>query len=384
MTEDLKTFIISRILAEGPVTFARFMEWCLYHPVHGYYTSDAACIGKEGDYYTAPCVHPLFGGMVARQLGEMHRILGKATFTILEIGGGRGFLCEDILNWLKHHDPELYRCLDYAIMELSPSMRREQQDRLAEEAAKGKVRWVSTDLLRTGELSLEGCILSNELVDAFPVHRVRCEGGELQEIMVHEKEGRFIERLGGLSNPALSCYFAPLGVDIAEGQTVEINLLALNWLEDVASCLKRGFLLTMDYGCLATELYAPWRRDGTLRCFFRHELKDSPYENLGKQDITAHVNFTSLIRKGEEVGLHLTGLAPQYRFLLALGLLEATAAATKDLSAVAGLQFRLALKHLLDPERGMGEIFKVLIQHKGMEKVELRGLKGLNEINCDL
>src|SRR3972149_10913904 len=100
MTEDLRTFIISRIRTEGPVTFARFMDWCLYHPVHGYYSSGAARIGKEGDYYTAPCVHPLFGGMVARQMGEMHRILGGKTFTILEIGGGRGFLCADILTWL--------------------------------------------------------------------------------------------------------------------------------------------------------------------------------------------------------------------------------------------------------------------------------------------
>ncbi len=380
MTENLKTFIISRIRAEGPVTFARFMEWCLYHPLHGYYSSGAAGIGKDGDYYTAPCVHPLFGGMVAKQLSEMHRILGKATFTILEIGGGRGFLCQDILNWLKQHDPELYRCLDYTIMELSPSFRQEQQDRLAGEAAQGKVRWVPTDLLRLGRLSLEGCILSNELVDAFPVHRIRCEGGELQEILVYEEEGRFIERLGGLSDPALGRYFAALGINIAEGQTVEVNLRALAWLEEAASCLKQGFLLTIDYGCQAAELYAPWRRDGTLRCFFRHGLKDSPYENLGKQDITAHVNFTSLIRKGEEVGLHLAGLVPQNRFLLALGLLEAAAAATKDLSAVAGLQLRLSLKHLLDPERGMGEIFKVLIQQKGIEKPQLRGLRKLGDL----
>ena len=140
--------------------------------------------------------------------------------------------------------------------------------------------------------------------------------------------------------------------------------------------------MTIDYGSRAEELYDSWRRQGTLRCFFRHQLADSPYENVGRQDITAHVDFTALIRKGEEIGLRFTGLVPQYRFLLALGLLEEITVASKGLSPQESLELRLTLKNLIEPERGMGEIFKVLIQHKGVEKPDLRGLKELRTITA--
>jgi SAM-dependent MidA family methyltransferase len=188
------------------------------------------------------------------------------------------------------------------------------------------------------------------------------------------------ERRAELSDPRISAYFLAEGIKIAEGQEAEINLQAPLWLEKMSSLLKRGFLMTIDYGCLAAELYDPWRRHGTLRCFYRHQLADSPYDNVGRQDMTAHVDFTSLIRKGNEIGLDFTGLVPQYRFLMAMGLLEEIAEISKDRSPVDSLQLRLSLKHLIDPEKGMGEIFKVLIQHRGVEKPELRGLRELRTI----
>lgn len=380
MADDLKNFIIDRIRASGPVTFARFMDWCLYHPVYGYYSSGTARIGKDGDFYTGPCVHPIFGSLVARQLCQMNEILGGETFTILEVGAGRGFLCADILAWIRKHDQECYRRLDYFIVELSPLFRREQRDRLAREVEQGKVHWLSQEDLVEQGFSLTGCILTNEFVDAFPVHRLVGEEGGLKEIYVDEQDGRFMERRANLSDPLISAYFSALGIKLAEGQEAEINLQAGQWLEQMGRFLKRGFMMTIDYGCLAAELYDPWRRRGTLRCFYRHQLADSPYENVGRQDITAHVDFTSLIRKGNEIGLDFTGLVPQYRFLMAMGLLEEMAEISKGMSPVESLQLRLSLKHLIDPERGMGEVFKVLIQHKGMEKPELRGLKELRAI----
>lgn len=380
MADDLKNFIIDRIRAAGPVTFARFMDWCLYHPVYGYYSSGTARIGKDGDFYTGPCVHPIFGAMVARQLCQMNEILGGESFTILEVGAGRGFLCADILAWIRKHDQECYRRLDYFIVELSPLFRQEQRDRLAREAEQGKVHWLSQEDLIEQGFSLTGCVLANELVDAFPVHRLIGEAGGLKEIYVDEQDGRFMERRVNLSDPRISAYFSALGIKLAEGQEAEINLQAWQWLEEMGGFLKRGFLMTIDYGCLAAELYDPWRRRGTLRCFYRHQLADSPYENVGRQDITAHVDFTSLIRKGNEIGLDFTGLVPQYRFLMAMGLLEEMAEISKGMSPVESLQLRLSLKHLIDPERGMGEVFKVLIQHRGMEKPELRGLKELRTI----
>lgn len=378
--EDLRQFIISRIREEGPVSFAQFMAWCLYHPAYGYYTSGEAKIGREGDYYTGPCVNPLFGGTIARQLCQMSAILGGETFTVLEMGGGMGFLCEDILTWAKKNAPEFYGRLIYCIVEPAPRFFREQQERLSGEAEKKKVFWLSPETIAGGGFFLEGCILSNELIDAFPVHRVICDGGELKEIHVGEEEGRFVEVREKPSDSRIGAYFADLGIALSEGQKAEVNLQALEWLEDVDRCLRRGFILTIDYGCLAEELYDSCRRDGTLRCYFHHQVSDSHYERVGRQDMTAHVNFTSLIRKGEDLGIRFTGLVPQYRFLIALGLLEEIAVAQKELSAVEALKLRLSLKHLIEPERGMGEIFKVLIQHKGIEKPELTGLKDLRTL----
>jgi SAM-dependent MidA family methyltransferase len=128
-------------------------------------------------------------------------------------------------------------------------------------------------------------------------------------------------------------------------------------MEKVSHCLKRGFVLTIDYGFLAKELYAPHRREGTLLCYTQHRTSENPYERLGEQDITSHVNFTSLIRKGEEVGLRFTGLVPQYQFLIALGLLQEMESLERGMSEVDALQLRLSLKHLIEPEIGMGEVF---------------------------
>lgn len=378
--EDLKDFIRSRIREEGPVSFAQFMEWCLYHPVYGYYTSGEARIGREGDYYTSPCVNSLFGGMITRQLRQMDTILGGDTFTVLEMGSGRGFLCEDILAWAKNNAPEFYDRLIYCIVEPAPHFFREQQEKLSWEADKKKVFLLSPETIAGGEFSLEGCILSNELVDAFPVHRVICDGGELKEIHVGEEGGRFVEIWEKPSDSRISTYFADMGIALSEGQKAEVNLQALEWLESMERCLLRGFILTIDYGYRAEELYDPCRREGTLMCYFHHQISDSPYERIGGQDITSHVNFTSLIRKGEDMGVCFTGLVPQYRFLIALGLLEEIATAQKELSEVEALKLRLSLKHLIEPERGMGEIFKVLIQHKGIEKHELTGLRELRTL----
>jgi SAM-dependent MidA family methyltransferase len=144
--------------------------------------------------------------------------------------------------------------------------------------------------------------------------------------------------------------------------------------------LERGFVLTIDYGYLAEELYAPHRREGTLLCYYQHQASENPYERLGEQDITSHVNFTGLIRKGEEVGLRFAGLVPQYRFLIGLGILEQMETLGKELTELEGLKWRLSLKHLIEPELGMGEVFKVLVQHKGMDQPQLDGLRDLGSI----
>ena len=378
--DGLRNFILARIRQGGPVPFSRFMEWCLYHPDYGYYHSEKATIGKGGDYYTAPSVHPLFGLMVARQLVQMSELVGTERFTVVEMGAGRGFLCLDILDWARGSAPAFYRHLDYRLFDVSRRFIREQKERLAFHAREGKVSWEEEGEGETGEAMIDGCFLSNELVDAFPVHRVVFQGGELREIYVGERNGGFVEEPGDLSTPEIGEYFRHDAVELDEGQEAEVNLRAREWIRNVGRRLRRGFVLTIDYGCLAGELYAPWRSSGTIMCYFRHRVSANPYERVGEQDMTAHVNFSQLIRGGEEEGLSFTGLVPQYRFLIGLGLLGEMEEAAKGMSELEGLKMRLSLKHLIEPGIGMGEIFKVLIQHKGVDKPRLDGLRALSSI----
>ena len=378
--ENLRRFILSQT-DKGPLPFSQFMGWCLYHPEFGYYQSTGVTTGAQGDYYTSPSVSPLFGHLIAKQLFQMAEIVGGEEFDLVEMGGGRGFLCEDILDWVEKTSPDFYQRLRYHLIETSSPFLKEQRERLSEREREGRVFWIDPKLFEEGKVQIQGCFLSNELVDAFPIHRVILDQGKLREIYVTHRNGQFEEQWGELSTPGIASYFRSMGIALHEGQKAEVNLSALEWMENVARCLQRGFVLTIDYGYLAEELYAPHRREGTLLCYFQHEASDNPYERLGEQDITSHVNFTSLIRKGEEVGLRFTGLVPQYRFLIGLGILEQMETLGKELSELDGLKLRLSLKHLIEPEMGMGEVFKVLIQHKGMGQPQLDGLRDLGSIS---
>ncbi len=379
-SEKLKQFILSRIKEKGPIPFSQFMEWCLYHPQYGYYQSGGSRIGKEGDYYTSPCVHPLFGGMVAKQLSQMAEILGRENFDIVEMGGGRGFLCQDILDWAKKKAPHFFNGLKYSLLETSPHFLKEQKERLHPYEAEGKISWMDPETFEKGKDRMAGCILSNELVDAFPVHQVVFDNGELKEIYVTRHNGELKEVMDEPSDPRLLPYFESMSITLQEGQRAEVNLKALDWMEKVGRFLEKGFVLTIDYGHLAEELYAPHRRNGTLLCYYRHHASENPYEHLGEQDMTSHVNFTALIKKGEEAGLRFTGLVSQYRFLIALGILQEMESLNNEASELDGLRLRLSLMHLIEPEAGMGEIFKVLIQHKGIGEPLLDGLRDLNSI----
>jgi SAM-dependent MidA family methyltransferase len=378
--ESLKRFILSQIEDKGPIPFSQFMDWCLYHPSYGYYASERTKIGKDGDYYTGSCVHPLFGHLIARQLLQMAGILGGETFDVIEMGGGRGFLCQDILDWSKRNASSFCERLRYHLVERTPHVLKEQKERLAKWEEEGKVFWLPLEAFEAGRVRWEGCFLSNELIDAFPVHRIVLDHGKLKESYVIQQNGELAEQWGELSDPMIEDYLQSMGITLREGQKAEVNLNASDWMEKVERCLKKGFVLTIDYGYPAEELYAPYRREGTLLCYHRHQTSEDFFERLGEQDITSHVNFTGLIRKGEEVGLHFTGLVPQYQFLIGLGLLQEMESRGGELSEVDGLNLRLTLKHLIEPEAGMGEVFKALIQHKGIENPLLDGLRGLRDI----
>ncbi|MDR4505141.1 MAG: SAM-dependent methyltransferase [Candidatus Scalindua sp.] len=367
---DSKRELISVLIKEGPITFAKFMEWALYHPEHGYYTSQKEKIGRRGDYYTSSDVHPVFGQLIARQLEEMWRILGRREFTVVEMGAGKGWLCHDVLTYARSCFPEFFNKLEYKIIEISKYHVRRQSDLLQE--FETKVSWESFSVDGLSAAPLVGCFLSNEFVDSHPVHRVIVKDGSLRELYVTVKNGEFSEIADEPSEPLIKEYFGELSIPLKEGQRAEVNLKALEWMKSTASNLKKGFVITIDYGYLARDLYSDERFRGTLMCYRKHRTEENPFVWIGNQDITSHVNFSGLMNAGVKSGLSTTGFTKQSHFLLALGILDKM----KELQGDIG-RF-LAIKNLIVPG-GMGDTFKVLIQHKGLKTPILTGLRGMSD-----
>ncbi len=361
--------IAARVQSQGPIPFRDFMDAALYHPQHGYYRSRREKMGREGDYLTSPEVSPAFGVLVGRQLHEMWQAMGAPQrFDVVEVGAGTGLLCRDIVRWARGHAPEFHDALAYTIVEVSDALIQRQHEALAEEA--DDVRW-SAELPN----GIEGCLLSNELLDSFAVHRVTVRDGELMEVFVGWDSARFVEELRPPSTPEIAAYFRRLGLLPGEGCRAEVNLAAAQWMRDAGRALHRGFVLTFDYGYEAEELYAPWRSDGTLLCFYRHNPSGDPYARLGRQDITSHVDFTSLRQAGEEAGLQTLGLPSQSEFLTNLGIAEALAPPREgDLNLEEYYARRRAVSELIDPA-ALGRI-RVLVQAKSVGHPRLRGLEG--------
>lgn len=372
---ELEEIIRRRIRDSGGITFAEYMTLCLYHPEHGYYMAPRERIGRQGDFFTSSSVHSVFGRLVARQLRQMWEILGGGPFTVAEQGGGEGHLALDILDAAAQESPDFYQNLNYRLVEIS-SDNRERQRRLLEKHL-GRVEWTSLEALA----GMEGCIVSNELVDAFPVHMVHRDEGGMQEVFVVEKGERFGEEMRPLSTSEIDDYFRQVGIAPVVGNRAEVNLQGTEWMKTVARTLGRGFVLTIDYGYPASELYAPFRREGTLMCYYRHTAGEDPYVRVGRQDMTAHVDFTALELAGAEAGLEKLWFGEQYRFLLSLGfaqvLMELEMRETDENRA---RDLRLTLKNLILPEGGMGETFKVLVQAKGVGRPSLLCARRLTEI----
>jgi len=362
----LRQIILDRIATHGPMTFARFMEACLYEPGLGYYTSPGRKVGAEGDFYTSSNVHALFGRLLAREICRMWQELARPeSFQIVEMGAANGRLACDIMDGVRDLEPEFYRTVTYRLIEKEPSLREAQRSLLHEHGE--RLAWSTPEELATGAVTFTGCMVSNELVDALPVHLVEMTDEGLREVYVTADGDGFREQLAPPSTPDLTAYLERIGTVLGPGQRAEIRLAALDWLKDVASALQRGFIITIDYGYLAPELYGPMRRNGTLLCYYRHTVEENPYLRVGLQDMTAHVDFTTLSRFGEDLGINTVWYGEQYRFLLATGMMQELA--TMEMRATSekeAIKDRLALKKLMLPDGGMGDTFKVLVQAKGV------------------
>lgn len=353
------------------------MESLLYHPKFGYYSTHQTEIGKSGDYFTSASLGADFAQLLAQQLVQMWQILGCPTpFSVVEMGAGTGQIAADLWQEWEKHYPDYFPSLQYQIIEKSPRLIDVQQQKLS--PWRERVKWCNWEDLK----AIEGCFFSNELVDAFPVHLVEV-GERLQEIFVTlDRDNQFTEVLAELSTPHLQTYFECLGINLSTqtyplGYRTEVNLAALDWIRQMAVKLHRGYVITIDYGYTAERYYQPQRKTGTLQCYYRHHRHHCPYVNIGYQDITAHVDFTTLVAEGKRWGLEPLGLTEQGLFLMALGLGDRLAAlSSSSLSLAELLQRRDALHQLIDP-LGLGG-FKVLIQGKGLtadqQKMTLQGL----------
>jgi SAM-dependent MidA family methyltransferase len=365
----LKDVIVARIEGENGISFRDFMAMALYELRLGYYCTPGTKIGREGDYLTSPEVSPVFGAMVGRQLREIWEAMGSPSrFDLVEAGAGNGTLCSDILGWAKRRGEEMFQAASYTIIEPIPSLEAKQRERLARHDLDSRVQW-RTEV----PASIEGCVLSNELLDSMPVHRVILRGGDLHEIYVNWDGTHFIEEFRD-ADGQVPDYFARLDLLPGEGCRAEVNLEAPGWLRRAGAAISRGFLLTFDYGYEAPDLYAPWRTDGTLLCFHKHNPSSDPYARIGRQDMTAHVDFTTLRRAGEETGLATIGLTSQSDFLTNLGIAEALPPPGGEIGLEEHLARRRAVSELLDPA-GLGRI-RVLAQAKGVGTVRLRGFAG--------
>ena len=360
---NLSDIIIQRIHQEGPISFRDFMEMALYYPDLGYYTSSENKIGADGDFYTSANLTDAFGAMIARQIEEMWQNLDRKPINIIEYGAGTGLLCHDILDYLKINNPKLYEVLSYCIIEKSLGMQEIQKKHLKE-----KVNWYSS----ISEIpEINGCVLSNELVDNFSVHQVVMED-ELMEVFV-DYSGGFIELLKP-ANKNLIDYFAALNVELPKGFRTEVNLEARPWIEEIAQALNKGYVITIDYGDVSSELYEKHRSSGTLLCYNKHHKNDNPYQFIGEQDITAHINFSALVNWGNIHGLICSGMTNQASFLLSLGIKEYQ---NKNLINVEQNASRAIEESIINYRllMDMGLKFKVLIQEKNVPKYPLSGLR---------
>ncbi len=416
MSDLCRAFIVQRIRESGPLTFAEFMDLALYHPAAGYYATAPRRSGGTGDFYTSVDVGPLFGEFLAEQFAEMARIvLGPSKlpyespspfapaspfdgrrggacsapegacsapegtcaappFDLVEAAAGNGRLSRDVLNALESIAPDVYSRTRLHLVERSAAARAAQSGSLGRHGA----------MLASSSPELppaaDGVVFANELLDALPTHSVVCRPDGLKEVFIDAVGGQLVEREMAPSTPALSHYFATLGAQLLPGWRAEVNLAALEWVRGAARTLRRGFLVLIDYGHEAQQLYSAAHAQGTLATFTGHVVGAREEDGRppwlgdpGSSDITAHVDFTSIRRVAETEGFVSLCVVDQMHFLLALGverrLQESTGQTREEMTR------RLALKTLLVPG-GLGTTHHVMIFGRNIGHPALKGCAG--------
>lgn len=359
------------IAASGPVTFARFMERALYDPEVGYYSTAVTRPTRSGDFLTAPELHPIFGGTLAVQVEEMwHRLGEPPDFAIREFGAGSGVLFSGLVGGLQRIGSRLADIVVYEPVDL-PAQIAVIGQRLELEGLRGRMRSPSVEMT--------GLVLANEFLDALPVHRVIALNEKLREIYIDWRDDRFVEVAGPLTDDRIAAWFDDANVKLAEGQRAEANLAMLDWLERVGKDLRQGYVMVIDYGAGAAELYGRARPNGTIRAFSGHQVSSDVLSGVGERDITSHVDFDALERAAPAFGFRVAGRRRSNEFLISCGLDDAyqEARAQADVDWDAATNLRSAIQRLLDPSALGGYLIAVLARSAPIEP-ELRGFAEIN------
>jgi SAM-dependent MidA family methyltransferase len=345
------------------------MELALYHPEGGYYCQPGPRVGRSGDFKTSPHQSPWFGRMVARQAEAMWEAMGNPyPFFAVEFGPGEGWLAHDILEAIESTG-SLAAALEYTLIEQSAPARERIRERLARWTG-GAANLPSARLESDPPEEIEGLIIAHEFLDALPVHILTGTGSGLAERYVELRGEKLALLDGPLSDKRLEGWLGGLGVELESGQTAEVCLPANEWIGAIGRRLRRGGVLIFDYGFSSRVLYHPSRRDGTIRGYRAHTMTDDPLNAPGETDLTAHVDFSSILRSAEDCGLSLAGFTDQSHYLLDMGIAEALQAKTGN--EMAGASERRSAMGLLDPS-GLGSAIKVMLLTRGLEDAALPG-----------
>lgn len=373
----LREVIEKEICERGPIPFSRYMELCLYHPEHGYYSRNAEQFGKAGDFYTSSDVHAVFGRLLARQFEEMWRLLGSPErIQILELGPGRGLFARDVLDWSEKKFPEFFRAVHYSLMERSPALRKKIEETLSRFLESGRASLISGGESELEEIDFNSdvpvFIFANEFFDALPVEIVSPDG----VLRVSINGGRFIKTWVAPSAEEME-FLDRYGVQPLPGERIEVPLIASRYMARLAASVGTGFVIAIDYGYTRQEQLAG-RHRGTLMTYRRHSATPNPYEAPGEQDITTHANFTSLMGAAENSGMQLQPLVTQSQFLMGIGEQNQFADVFEECGAPQErAKVALQLKHLVTPD-GLGESFRVLLASKSVDPELVAGLSGLS------
>jgi SAM-dependent MidA family methyltransferase len=355
----LESHLRDLIHQNGPISFAVFMEKALYDPEHGFYTAKTRRVGRSGDFFTSVSVGPLFGALLAEQLAQLWHLQNRPPiWKLIEQGADQGLLSRDLLRALQTRHPQCFEALHLWIPEPAPLLWRAQTETLSD--FQSKVRWCNS--LASLPPQMHG-LLCNELLDAFPCHRLQRIGQQWGEIRVQNHPPGGFSWTNPVPPDANLAGFLPFLDPLPESFHAEVCPNHLQWLQTASDKIDSGWLLIIDYGMSHAEFCLPHRAAGTLSAYAQHQRRPSPLERPGEQDLTFHLNFTQLARLALSVGWNIAGHIDQCRFLSALapGYFESD----RTVQTSADLKERLAFRTLTDPNL-LGSRFKILGLQKNL------------------